>query len=55
MHIFKTLGVLSKYIAIGTQLLEIYIVSIIVLFGSTNFSSFLKLNGLELVQQLVVE
>jgi hypothetical protein len=40
IHIFKTLGVLSKYIAIGRQLLEIYHVFIIVLFALTNFSSF---------------
>lgn len=43
-----------KYIAIGTQFLEICHVSFVILVTLTN-PSFLELNGLELVQQLIIE
>jgi len=43
-----------KYIAIGTQFLEICHVSFVILVTLTN-PSFLELNGLERVQQLIIE
>jgi hypothetical protein len=48
-RVCKTLYILFKYIAIGTQLLDIYHVSFIMLFALTNSSFFLELNGLKLI------